>query len=193
MKQSLIALASLGMGASAFAGTSESMGYAPGPSVAPAGPSLWSWFAGGSVGYLVDSEEALYSVHLGSKIAESGPASHSLFVEYGYTKDSDAFSEVETMPLTLNYKFDYQLNDRWSFYAGAGAGVSFIDARVLGFSDESAEFTAQAFAGLGFDVTKNFQLYGGARYLWIDDTTLFGRSVEPGDDVSLEVGGRIRF
>lgn len=190
MKPTLIALASLGLGSAAFAGSYESTGYA---SSSPASPSLWSWFAGGSVGYLVDSEEALYSVHVGSKIAESGPVSHSLFAELGYSKDNDVISEVEITPLTFNYKLDYQLNDRLSLYAGAGAGVAFIDARVFGFSDDSAEFAAQAFAGLGYDVTPNFQVYGGARYLWIDDTTLFGVPVESGDDVALEVGARVRF
>ena len=52
---------------------------------------------------------------------------------------------------------------------------------------------AQVFAGIGYDVTPNFQVYGGARYIWVDNTDLLGVSVDPGDDVAFEIGARFRF
>lgn len=145
------------------------------------------------MGYLVDSEEALYTVHFGAKLADTGAFSHSLYAEVGYADLDDGWVETELTPLTLNYKLDYHFNERLSLYAGVGAGVAFLDSRIRGFSDDSAEFAAQAFLGLGYDVNPRLQIYGGARYLWIDDTTLFGFPVEAGDDVSIEVGARFRF
>ena len=81
----------------------------------------------------------------------------------------------------------------FSFYAGAGLGAAFQDVEVFGASDDSVEFMAQAFAGIGYDISESFQIYGGARYIWIDDTELLGVSVDSGDDVALEIGARFRF
>ena len=80
----LSSLVVLGLGTSAFAGeTTARATYSAPPSEAP---SLWTWFIGGSAGYLMDSEEEFYTLHLGMKIAESGPVAHALFIEGAYTE-----------------------------------------------------------------------------------------------------------
>ncbi|WP_367875224.1 outer membrane protein [Luteolibacter sp. Populi] len=180
------------LGASAYAGevTSTTNTYTPPPS----SPSLYTWFVGGSGGYFFDNEEEFWTLHFGMKIAESGPITHSLFVEGLYTEWEPTLGlDSEIIPVTLNYKLDYAINDRLSFYAGLGAGAAFIDNQVLGFSDDSVELTAQAFVGLGFDVTQNFQIYSGARYLWVDDSDFFRGTVDNGDDVGAELGIRFKF
>src|SRR6478735_2719295 len=75
---------------------------------APSGP-LWHWFAGGSVGYFFDNEEAYYTLHFGAKIAETGSVTHSLFVEGLYTQaeTSLGLSDTDVFPITLNYKADF--------------------------------------------------------------------------------------
>jgi opacity protein-like surface antigen len=189
--KSLVTLGlTLGLGASAFAGeTTTTTSYTPAP--APS-PSLWTWFIGGSAGYLIDNEEAYYTLHVGAKIAESGPITHSLFVEGAYT-EFDNLITTEIIPVTLNYKLDYAITDRFSFYGGVGVGAAFVDSEILGFSDDSVELAAQAFIGIGYDVTPNFQLYTGARYIWVDDSELFTVPVDIGDDVGVELGARFKF
>lgn len=155
---------------------------------------LWNWFIGGSVGYFVDAEEAYYTLHFGAKIAETGSVTHSLFAEGLYTEvETLGVIDTEIIPVTLNYKADFAISDAFSFYAGVGVGGAFIDSSVLGFSDDSVELAAQVFAGLGYDVTDNFQIYGGARWLWVDDSSLGPVSVEVGDDVGAELGLRFKF
>jgi opacity protein-like surface antigen len=193
MKPIIPVLALLSLGSSAFAG-SESVTYQPASSgVSTSVMTQPAWFAGGSVGYLIDSEEALYTLHLGTTFAQSGPLSHSLFAEVGYSEVDESPVELEFIPVTLNYKLDYQFGGGFSFYAGVGAGAAFQDVEVFGASDDSVEFMAQAFAGIGYDISESFQIYGGARYIWIDDTELLGVSVDSGDDVALEIGARFRF
>ena len=180
------------LGASAYAGevTSTTNTYTPPPS----SPSLWTWFIGGSGGYFLDNEEDYWTLHFGMKIAESGPVTHSLFVEGLYTEWEPILGvDSEIIPVTLNYKLDYNFNEKFSFYAGVGGGAAFIDSDVVGFSDSSTEFAAQVFAGLGYDVTSNFQLYSGVRWLWVDDTDVFNFPVDTGDDVGVELGLRFKF
>lgn len=181
-----------GLSASAFAGdTTTSAPSSTAPSMTES--SLWTWFAGGSVGYLLDNEEEMYTLHLGMKIAGSGPITHSLFLEGAYTEVTNIGIDTDIIPVTLNYKFDYAINDAWSFYAGAGLGAAFIDSSFGPFDDSSTELSAQIFAGIGYDVTESFQLYSGMRWIWIDDSTLAGVPVEVGDDFAVELGGRFRF
>lgn len=184
-------LVAIGFSTTAFAGeTPAPATYSAPPSEAP---SLWTWFIGGSAGYLLESEEEFYTLHLGMKIAESGPITHSLFLEGAYTELTALGVDSEIIPVTFNYKMEYYFNDALSFYAGAGAGAAFVNNDVLGFSDDSVELTAQIFAGFGYDVTSNFQLYTGARWVWVDDSDLRGAAVEIGDDVGLELGARFKF
>lgn len=184
-------LVALGFCTTAFAGeTPAPATYSSPPSEAP---SLWTWFIGGSGGYLLGSEEEFYTLHLGMKIAESGPITHSLFLEGAYTELTALGVDSEIIPVTFNYKMEYYFTDSFSFYAGAGAGAAFVNNDVLGFSDDSVELTAQVFAGVGYDVTSNFQIYTGARWVWVDDSDLRGAAVEIGDDVGLELGARFKF
>ena len=60
-KKSIIAL--MFVAGTAMAGTT-SKEVIPPPPPAPE-PSLWQWFAGGSVGYLFDYEEEMYHLHVG--------------------------------------------------------------------------------------------------------------------------------
>lgn len=181
----------LGLSASAFAGDTTPAPSTTAPSMTES--SLLTWFAGGSVGYLIDNEEEFYTLHLGMKIAESGPISHSLFLEGAYAEFNTFGLDTDVIPVTLNYKLDYSLSESFSIYAGAGVGAAFVDTSFGPFDDSTTELSAQIFAGVGYDVTENFELYSGLRWLWIDDSSLFGRSVEIGDDYGVELGGRFKF
>ena len=182
----------LALGSQAYAGevTSNTTSSYSAPAESS---SLWSWFVGGSAGYLLDNEEEFYTLHVGAKIGESGPLTHSLYLEGGWAEFETFPFDTEIIPVTLSYKLDYAINDRLSIYGGAGVGAAFVDTEVGPFSDDSVELTAQVFAGVGYDVTSNFQLFGGARWIWVDDSEIFNVPVEVGDDVGLELGARFKF
>ena len=97
----IASIVALGLSTTAFAGETTTATYS-----APAAeaPSLWTWFIGGSAGYLLESEEEFYTLHLGMKIAESGPVSHSLYIEGAYTELTALGIDSQIIPVTLNYK-----------------------------------------------------------------------------------------
>jgi opacity protein-like surface antigen len=72
----------------AFAGPSAKEVIAP---VQAPAPCLFTWFAGGSVGYLTEFEEAMYNLHIGTDTCWNvGGWNVALFAEVGYTeKDED--------------------------------------------------------------------------------------------------------
>jgi hypothetical protein len=195
--------------ATSFAGEPVMMPMEPAPA-----PSLWSWFAGGSVGYLTDAEEEFYSVHLGAE-KHVGETSHALYLEVGYFEFSESgiFEDiastdgpigydldVDFIPVTLNYKFERPLFNNVNYYLGAGAGAMFID----GDSDDDTVFTAQASFGLVWNVSERFEIFGGGRWLYLDEVE-FSNRVEYGegqffdaksdssDDWLAEIGLRFNF
>ena len=112
--------------------------------------------------------------------------------------------EAEIVPVTLNIKFDKAITSWMDFYIGAGAGVAFIstdtdfdDDIFEGFDDSETVFYAQAFLGLEFEVSDNFEIFTGARYIYVDDydTEIGGQDIEidDTDDVSVELGARFKF
>jgi hypothetical protein len=178
----------------AFAG-SEVAYQSSSDAVTPAAAES-TWYAGGSVGHLSERDETLYTLHLGANILRSGAFTHSLFTEVGFSEKDGWQAEQEFIPVTLNYKLDYQFGDGFSLYAGLGAGAAWIDG-LAGFATnwpDSVEFMAQAFAGINYEVCASFQLYAGNRYIWIDDSDLPPSiSMDSGDDVVMEIGARFRF
>ncbi|GAA5482730.1 outer membrane protein [Haloferula sargassicola] len=184
---------------SAVAHAGETM--APMPPQEPMSAPLCesSWFAGLGAEYLLDAEEMYYTGQFGYDMG----CGHSLFLEAGWVQEDDSLGgfpfgvnvEVDVIPVTLNYKYEYAFTRQLGFYIGLGAGASYTDIEVsagpVGASDDSWSFTAQAFAGLTYNVSENFSIYGGARYLWLDDPSVFGVSVGNLDDVGL--GGGVRF
>lgn len=151
------------------------------------------WFIGGGVDYLTDAEEPFYNGHLGYDFGNGS----ALFLESGWVgQEETAFPlpvniDIDVVPITFNYKYQYDFTERFGFYAGVGLGASNVDVSAGLVSDDDWVFTAQAFAGLVYNVSSNFEIYAGARYIWLDDVSLFGANVDDLDDVG--VGGGIRF
>lgn len=151
------------------------------------------WFIGGGVDYFIDSEEPFYNGHLGYDFGNGS----ALFLESGWMgEEQTAFPllvniDIDIVPITFNYKYQYDFTDRFGFYIGGGLGASSVDVNAGLASDDEWVFTAQAFAGFVYNVSSNFEIYAGARYLWMDDVSLFGANLDDLDDVG--VGGGIRF
>lgn len=107
---------------------------------------LWQWFAGGSVGYLTDLDDAMYNLQLGAESKVPGSqASHSVYLEVGFAQDeaksvynppifitgaSVVYSKLnqEIIPITLNYKFEAPLTGHLNYYLGLGLGIAILDS-----------------------------------------------------------------
>ena len=214
-KTAMTILAGLALATSAQAGEDYSA-KAPAPIPAPA--CGWNWFAGGSVGYLVDMDTEMYTLHVGMEHKCAGSqGSHAIYLEGGYAK-ADGFGlaeyrgsstplddhkfdvDTDIVPLTLNYKYENVLAGSLNWYIGAGAGVAFVDASHNGsdwngthdiadqFSD--AEFFGQIFGGLVYNISESFELFSGVRYIYMNDDKDFDTY---GDDFMVELGARFNF
>lgn len=234
MLKGLLAVSSCAA-STALAGTySEPAGPPPVYSDKSAGTGSWNWFAGGSIGYLLDYETEMFHAHIGREYQSPSGFSHGFFLEAGYAEGLESQwartvvgefngsptaletglasfdGEVEFIPVTFNYKLEGCITDSLKWYAGLGAGASFVDAdyslAITGafptigrrFSDDDVVFTGQVFAGIVWEATDNFELYTGLRYIYVDDPefndTFTGSALNVElDDYLVEGGFRFNF
>lgn len=213
MKRTL-ALALL-LSGSAFAGSTAKAPIAPPPQ-----PELWSWFVGASAGYMEDLETGLYTGHVGVDTPwQVAGWNTALYLEGGWAGKEEDFliapppnttsgllpiaanAELDVVPVTFNVKFERPFGNGWHAYLGAGLGVSFVDIEVssaLGTeSDDDTVFTAQVFGGVGYDLNEDWEIYGGARWMYFDDPSFNDAAATVGldldDNVVFELGVRYTF
>lgn len=148
---------------------------------------------GAGVGYLVDGEEAYATLRVGHQFKTATSVAHIGEIEVGYTSESEAGVSAKFMPVTLNYRAELSPNAAVSYHVGFGAGSARTQVKSWLGSTDDWSFAAQGFAGVGFHPTKAVTINLGARYIWIDDVSIYGTEVEVGDDVSLELGVSIKF
>lgn len=189
----------------AYAGTSSKEVIAPAPE-----PCLTTWFMGGSVGYLTELEEPMYNLHVGvtNSCWSFGGWNLSLFGEVGYTSHDETLPvyvndyqtsyDLTLVPITLNFKLEHALVGNLKAYFGAGLGAAWVDFEVSNkgigsASEDDWVFTAQVFTGLNYEVTKNFDIYGGARWIYYSNATIVGVDLDLQDDWLFELGLRFKF
>jgi len=218
----------------ATAGTHVESSKAPIPP--PANPCIFTWFAGGSVGYLTEFEEVMYTLHIGTDTCWNLAGwDISLFAEVGYTEKDERYTsdrqwfvphprdsytldqyeaameglafarnpssfDLEIIPITGNIKFERNLTGNLNAYFGGGLGMARVDlSRSTAFgnrSDDDWVFTAQLFAGLNYNITPSFEVFGGARWIYFDDAELKLNGfadLKLEDDFLFEIGARYNF
>lgn len=191
----------------AAAGTATYQGTAS--SVPAPAPSLWSWFIGGSAGYLNDAEEGYYAGQFGIDTPWNlGGWNIALYAEVGYSQfDNTDYDptlipvDIETtlVPVTFNIKFERPIVGNLNAYIGGGLGAAFysMDATSPLFggkiSDDETLFTASVFAGLVYNVNTAFELFAGARWMYLDDSTIRDFSAGSSDDWLFEIGMRFNL
>jgi len=119
-------------------------------------------------------------------------------------------TDLTIVPITLNVKFEHQITGNLGAYFGGGLGLAWVDADQTytntvtppqglpttthsSASDSDWVFCAQIFAGLAYHVTPQWEVYGGGRWLYLADPTLFGSKVSINDDWVIELGTRYKF
>jgi hypothetical protein len=150
-----------------------------------------NFFIGGGYDYLDDSELDLFSAHIGYDFGKS-----SIFIEAGIaTEDDVVFRGVDFqfIPVTVNYKFEAPIASNLSFYAGGGVGIAFIELEGRGGSINSEALVLQAFTGLVYNFSESFEIYGGLRYLFVDEYNFGGAEIESSDELGFGGGIRINF
>lgn len=170
--------------------------YTPTYETAPPVTEHQGWFFGAGADYMTDADETFYNAHIGYDFG----AGNSIFLESGWfgAEERPSFLfpftvDVDIVPITLNYKYEYMFSEVFGVYLGFGAGASRISVDVGFADDDDWVFTAQAFAGVIFNVTPNFEVYAGARYMWLDDMDLFGADIDDLDDIGVGAGFRFNF
>jgi len=214
--KTLIAVSGLALAATAQAGEEASAKQVIAPIAAICN---WSWFAGGSVGVIDgdDWDEDIYTLHIGKERKCAGDkCSQAIYLEVGFTESDfteseGGFSEeplittstdIEIIPITLNYKYECELSDKLNWYAGAGAGIALVDVDIetsvsgdnggpTSESDDDTAFYGHIFAGLVYNVSDTIEVFGGARYIFMDDV-LGGESLLD-EEVHYELGARYNF
>lgn len=189
-----------------MAGTPEHVTSAP----SPASPSLWSWFIGGTAGYLVDAEEGYYSGQVGVDTPWNfGGWNVAMYAEVGYTqadnRDGAMFYnvDVDVVPVTFNFKIERPISGNLGAYLGVNLGAASLDinadpylgaaAGSMPVSDDAWVFTTSVFGGLVYNISPAFEVFGGVRWIYMDDTDIRGVNVELSDDVLFEGGLRFNF
>jgi len=199
--------------ATAFAGET-----APVQTAAAPAPTLGGWFAGagfgqfeseGSIGDVSgDIDLDMYSLHLGRDLGTQFLGCDlASYLEVGYLEGEaniasplraplqTAAVDVEIIPVTLNLLAERTLFSSIKGYISGGIGYAFTETSFLGNNDSDGGFYAQASIGLAYDVNEQWEIYGGARYIYLGDLELgSGPAVgELDDSVGYEIGLRYSF
>ncbi len=170
----------------------------------------WSWIAGASIGELNDFDEAMYTLHAGKERTCPG-SNHTdaFYLEVGLTSTDESMLirgldnpinyDIDIIPITLNYKREYSLTSNLNYYLGAGAGVAITDIKLSSASGSNSadetSFYGHIFAGIVYDLNERFEIFGGARYIFMDGQFPSLGSVETDldGDVLFEIGARLSF
>ncbi|MDD4349180.1 MAG: outer membrane beta-barrel protein [Opitutales bacterium] len=147
----------------------------------------------GTVGYLQDSEDMIYTGRIGTEMFTSGVLAHNAEIEVGFIDESEGVVDVSVIPLMANYRLETPIVGDFFFSGGAGAGVANIDVEFPGIEENKTTFVMQVFAGVGYTLSPELQFMLSARYFWVDDITIRQNRIEMGDDVAVEAGARFRF
>lgn len=169
--------------------------------------------------YRTPDERASHAIYLEVGFTQDD-ADYSYTPAPGITggRTEDASIDLDIIPITLNYKYQAAITDRLNWYAGLGVGVAVLDSSYdwnwsQALSNEYANhgegsgddndvvFYGDVFAGLSYDVSDSFEVFGGVRYILMDnqdwgyDDNGVSYAYEGGidGDVLVELGARYRF
>jgi hypothetical protein len=218
----LILSALAGVSASAFAGTPESV-PAPAPMQEPVSYSSWFaggsfgrlYDVGASLdtnlGFndnLGDLDFDMYSVHVGRRF-DSGlyGFNTALYLEAAFLDGDLDFdnptgfgfllnqlnADIDILPVTINGMLERNVYGGLGVYLGGGVGYGFTEIESFGDSDRDGGFYAQATAGLTYKFTDTFEVFGGARWVYLESLEFADSPLELDDGFAWEAGLRFSF
>lgn len=101
--------------------------------------------------------------------------------------------DIDIIPVTLNAMVERKLYAGLGCYLSGGMGYGFTDTEVLNQSDTDGGFYAQLAAGLNYKFNERFEMFGGARWVYLDSLEFGDSSLELDDGFAWEAGFRFNF
>jgi len=101
--------------------------------------------------------------------------------------------DIDIIPVTLNFMAERNIIGGLGLYLGAGAGYAFTDTDAFGESDTDGGFIAQASAGLVYNFTESFEMFGGVRWMYLESLNFGDSDLELDDEFAWEIGVRVNF
>jgi hypothetical protein len=101
--------------------------------------------------------------------------------------------DIDIIPVTLNAMVERNLYAGLGCYLSGGMGYGFTDTEVLNQSDTDGGFYAQLAAGLNYKFNERFEMFGGARWVYLDSLEFGDSSLELDDGFAWEAGFRFNF
>ena len=102
-------------------------------------------------------------------------------------------ADINIIPVTLNAMVERNLYGGLGCYLSGGMGYGFTDTDVLNQSETDGGFYAQIAAGLNYKFTEKFEMFGGARWVYLDSLDFGNTTLELDDGFAWEAGFRFNF
>ena len=150
------------------------------------------------IGYMDRSERAYGFIKAQGVVYQGNTVSHKLGLEYlGYQETLDSFlgTDITYSTLAVNYEVEFQMNETFSVFGGAGAGGqrAALDSPV-GELDDDLNGYAQVFVGARARITQNLDVRLGVRKMFFQDFELLGVSgLEQEGTLGFDLGFTLRF
>jgi len=161
-----------------------------------------------------DVDLNMYSLHFGRVVGNAGGFDLAAYLEVAWmTGDFNAtgilrnipegtdlvlFSQkfdIDIVPVTLNFKAEHTLFGPVGAYISGGLGYAWTNISGDGYDESGGGFFAQAAAGLVWNVSESIDIYGGARWVYLDSLDYGNDSLgfELDDQLGWEIGLRYKF
>lgn len=163
------------------------------------------WFAGATFGQFTntdgrvngDSGEGdlnLYAVHVGRNLDQQLLGTDlAAYFEAGFLDTNYGPVDINVIPFTFNLKAERELFAGINGYVSAGAGYAFSRVSMGPMSFGDGGIYGQGSIGLSYDIAENVEIFGGARYIVLDEVDFGIPGADADNNVGYEVGLRYNF
>jgi opacity protein-like surface antigen len=163
------------------------------------------WFAGATFGQFADTDarvdgdtgnadQNLYALHVGRNLnRQLLGCDLAGYVEAGLLEANYGPIDIDVIPFTFNLKAERELFAGINGYVSAGAGYAFSRVSMGSMSFGDGGIYGQGSIGLSYDINENVEIFGGARYIVLDEVDFGIPSADADNNVGYEVGLRYNF
>lgn len=153
-----------------------------------------------------DLDMNMYTLHVGRGLTNQNGWDIAAYLEVAYL-DGDmtisAFSsyqrkestniDFEMIPVTANLKVEHAIYGPVSGYLSGGLGYAWSRVSAEGEDANDGGFYAQLAAGLVYNVNESFEIFAGARWLYLDSVDFGDSTFELDNSFAWEAGLRFNF
>jgi hypothetical protein len=163
------------------------------------------WFAGATFGQFTDTDarvdgdtgnadQNLYALHVGRNLdRQLLGCDLAGYVEAGLLEANYGSVDIDVIPFTFNLKAERELFAGIDGYMSAGAGYAFSRVSQGSTSFGDGGIYGQGSIGLSYDINENVEIFGGARYIILDEVDFGIPSADADNNIGYEVGLRYNF